>query len=89
MHLAAEWRSRRLLHDMVQDVEAAKQRVPLPQGDNVAGRERKGPAIQVPVAAAVHAPLAQARRCTQFYFVIQDAGQKLRICGACQNGNGG
>ena len=63
MHLAAEWRSRRLLHDVVQNVEAAKQRVPLPQGGDVAGRERKGPAIQVPIAAAVHTPLPQARRC--------------------------
>ena len=49
--LAAEWGSCRVLHDMVQDAQAAVQRVPLPQGGNLCWGEGKGAPVEIPIGA--------------------------------------
>ena len=49
--LAAEWGSCRVLHDMVQDAQAAVQRVPLPQGSNLCWGEGEGAPIEITIGA--------------------------------------
>ena len=49
--LAAERGSCGVLHDMVQDAQAAVQRVPLPQGSNFCWGEGEGAPIEIPIGA--------------------------------------
>ena len=62
-NLAAEWGSCGVLHDMVQDAQAAVQRVPLPQGSNLCRGEGKGAPIEIAIGA-MRAALPEARCCT-------------------------
>ena len=46
-HLAAKWRSCRLVHDMVEHIEAAQQRVALSQAVDLSRRQRKRAPIEI------------------------------------------
>lgn len=61
--LAAERGRCGVLHDMVQDAQAAVQRVPLPQGSSLCRGQGKGAPIEIAIGA-VRAALPQARCCT-------------------------
>lgn len=63
-HLAAEWRSGRLMHDMVEHIEAAQQRVALSQAVDFRRRQRRGAPVEI-WCRAVQAPLPLAQRCAQ------------------------